>query len=77
MHYMDIVLWSEEAISINIVLSKLSNRSTRKCCELCSELTTKIFERRRLRVLLLLTLHTNKCLLGRYRKFTQWLLVYF
>ena len=71
MHYMDIELWSEEAISIKIFLSKLSNRPTRKCCELCSELTTKILERRRLGVLLLLTLHTNKCLLGHYRKFTQ------
>ena len=42
---MDIVSWLEEAIPMNIFLFKVSNKSTGKCCELCSELTTETLER--------------------------------
>ena len=38
---MDIVSYSEEAIQINIFVFKVSNRNTRKRCELCSELRIK------------------------------------
>ena len=41
---MDIVSKSEEALPINIFLFKVSNRNTRKWCELCSELTKKTVE---------------------------------
>ena len=37
--FMVIVSQSEEALPINIFLCKVSNRNTRKWCELCSELT--------------------------------------
>ena len=53
---------------------KFSNRNTRKWCELDSELTIKTLERRRLRVFLL---WTSECLIRRYKRFTQWMLVYF
>ena len=38
---LDIVSQSEETISVKIFLFKLSNRNSRKCCELGSELTIK------------------------------------
>ena len=44
MHYMDIVLQSEETIPVNIFLFRASNRNTRKWCELYSELTIKILD---------------------------------
>ena len=37
-HYMDIVSWSKAAV---IFFFKFSNRSSRRWCELCSELTIK------------------------------------
>ena len=35
-----------EPVPANIYLSKINNRNTRKKCEICSELTIKVPERR-------------------------------
>ena len=45
------------AIPVNIFLFKFSNKNTRKCCELCSELAIKTLKRRPFRVFLLWTLN--------------------
>ena len=44
MHYMDIASKSKEALPINIFLFKVSNRITRKWCDLCLELTKNTVE---------------------------------